>query len=297
MSYDLLFLPREAGPSEMELLSYFRRRPHYQVERGQAIYSNEDTGVYFLWDVGLEQVKEVELDEQPSPPSLVRFNLNYFRPHVFGLEAEPEVHAFVAAFALPLTDPQVHGMGDGPYSADGFLAGYNHGNRFGYSAILAGHGRSAAKHTLPSATIERYWRWNYDRSALQAELGECVFVPKIMFFCLNSRVLSAAVWPDAIPSALPEVDLFVIPRKSLAPRRLFRRTDDIAFAFPHQAADVLAAFPVHEAPMPYRLLSYAEPPRLIANWVRDLSANVPTVKGVPVESILNEELVNTAIGA
>ena len=30
----------------------------------------------------------------------VSFNLNYFRPHVFSLEAEPELAAFVESFDL-----------------------------------------------------------------------------------------------------------------------------------------------------------------------------------------------------
>lgn len=296
MSYDLLFLSRQDGPTDSSLLAHFSKRPHYQVGGNQAFYSNEDTGVYFSWDVGLEEVEEAEPGEQPPPPSLVRFNLNYFRPHVFGLEAEPEVAAFVAAFDLPFNDPQIKGMGDGPYTSDGFLVGYNHGNEFSYSAILTQYGRSAAEHTLPTATIERCWLWNYHRSSLQAQLGEPVFVPKIMFFQVSGRLLPAAVWPDGIPSALPEVDLFVVPRQELAPRRLFRAKNDIALAYPPQAASILAGFPMREGPVPYRLLQYQHPPQEIADWVRNLQPNTSETNGVAVDSILNEELVNRYAG-
>ena len=47
-------------------------------------------------------------------------NLNYYRPHIFGMEAEPEVSGFVATFEPIIMDPQIGGMADGEYSRDGF---------------------------------------------------------------------------------------------------------------------------------------------------------------------------------
>ncbi|MBN2433604.1 MAG: hypothetical protein JXQ27_19220 [Acidobacteria bacterium] len=58
MSYDLFFLTRQDGPTDSSLLAYFSNRPRDQVGENQAFYSNEDTGVYFSWDVGLEEVEE-----------------------------------------------------------------------------------------------------------------------------------------------------------------------------------------------------------------------------------------------
>ncbi|MFM0009145.1 MULTISPECIES: hypothetical protein [Paraburkholderia] len=47
--------------------------------------------------------------------------MNYFRPHDFGLEAEPEVRFFINRFEPQVQDPQKDGMGNGPYSTKGLL--------------------------------------------------------------------------------------------------------------------------------------------------------------------------------
>jgi hypothetical protein len=51
MSYDLMF---EAGRGKKldkkTFAAHFRNRRNYKVENGQAVYQNEDTGVYFIFD-------------------------------------------------------------------------------------------------------------------------------------------------------------------------------------------------------------------------------------------------------
>ena len=69
--------------------------------------------------------------------------------------------AFVHAFDLVVDDPQMAGMGRGEFSADGFLAGWNAGNRFAHGAIVAQHGDTATFHSLPEALPypARLGRW------------------------------------------------------------------------------------------------------------------------------------------
>jgi len=121
MSYDLFF---EAGAGKKldkkTFAAHFKSRPNYQVENGQAIYQNEDTGVYFIFDEPQEGV--------------VPFNLNLFRPHVFGLEAAIELEAFVKTFAASVTDPQ--GAMDEKFSSNDFIRGWNEANEFGYGAMI-----------------------------------------------------------------------------------------------------------------------------------------------------------------
>src|SRR6185295_3902350 len=78
----------------------------------------------------------------------------------------------------------------------------------------------------------RHWRWNYGRSDLEEQLGDEVFVPRITYVRRDGRVRSAAVWTDAIPIALPEVDLLLLVREELAPRKLLflRGQPDLACA-------------------------------------------------------------------
>lgn len=129
MSYDLFFIEPEITQEQFE--TYFSGRYHYKVENNQAWYENEDTGVYFCFDYSNEPEEDPEV-----PNASVAFNLNFYRPHFFALEAEPEVQRFVSYFGFKIHDPQTHGMGDGPYSRDGFITGWNYGNEFGYRAIM-----------------------------------------------------------------------------------------------------------------------------------------------------------------
>ncbi len=290
MSYDLFFIaPSDESIATTALREYFGARPNFKVQDQQAWYENKDSGVYFSF--GLTQPSPVAKGEQ-ALASVASFNLNYFRPHVFGLEAEPEVSAFIQAFNLGIHDPQFGGMGDGPYSREGFLSGWNKGNEFGYKAIIEKNGRSSVQYSLPGETIERYWRWNYGRAALQASFGESAFVPSIMFFVYEQRLVSAAVWGDAIPIALPPVDLFVIVRKDLAQRRLFLTKRDTAVATAGEVEPLVAQYPLHAGPMPFRLLSYSKPPSDLVDWVRGLPGGKPDLQGVAVDAILNAEIVD-----
>jgi hypothetical protein len=108
MSYDLYFRKKnKANFSLDEFQKYFSGRPNYQVEKGQAVYGNDDTGVYFVMDHN--EIKSEQPSETLAGISPANLSLNFIRPHVFGLEAEPEVHAFVKAFDFLIHDPQNEG--------------------------------------------------------------------------------------------------------------------------------------------------------------------------------------------
>src|SRR5215212_760003 len=112
MSYDLML---EAGKGKRidkkSFGAYFGARGNYEMGEGQAVYQNEDTGVYFVFDEPQE--------------GMVMFNLNFFRPHVFGLEAAIELEEFVRHFGAKVEDPQ--GEMKGKFSREGFLKGWNEG--------------------------------------------------------------------------------------------------------------------------------------------------------------------------
>lgn len=215
MSYDLYFkADEEIG--DRAFFEYFEDREFYFLfeDEGRAGYENEDTGVYF----GFERHERDGV--------YLSFNLNYFRPTFFGLEAAPEVTGFVEHFGVGIEDPQNEGMGDGPYSEEGFLRGWKAGNRFAVDSILASHGDEVDTFVMPRDELLRVWRWNKKRSARQKVFGGGHFVPKISF-CVGSdgRAETYLVWTDACPIAMPEVDWVVVlnyeagrdrPRPSIA---------------------------------------------------------------------------------
>ncbi len=291
MSYDLFFRARSPGRtiSQEKFASFFAKRRCYEVKETQAWYSNENTGVYFSFDFKTPG-EELE-DEHGSSLLPVSFNLNYYRPHPFGLEAEPEVAAFVEHFDVTVSDPQNSEMGDGEYTKDGFLQGWNAGNEFGYGAILSQEPEKKVM-TQPSDMIESYWRWNYGIEARYAEIGVDAFVPRVFYFDLEGRVATGVAWGDAIPILLPKVDLVLSPRDRLAPRRLLgsAKKDIVVFAW-HELDAILKQYSKMPGdPICYQLY-YAKPPGHIGKLFRSKQPPNDLPKSIAFDEILNQELV------
>jgi hypothetical protein len=297
VSYDLFFRSRfrNRAISRADFAGFFQGRPHYELEDSQAFYSNEDTGTYFAFDYS--DPDGTPGDENGVDPSLlpVSFNLNYFRAHVFGLEAEPEVAAFVKRFDLLVSDPQMSGMGDGEYSRQGFLDGWNEGNQFGYRAIVS-QDPAQKLLTLPAAQIEACWQWNLNRATRQGRLEFDGFVPLIFFFEAAGQVRTAVIWGDGLPILLPVVDLLLIPRERLAPRRWFRAKSDEVFFFWDELAPLIRRFPlVPGSPACYQLNYQTTPPEL-EQAIRNKQPPRDKPKGIPFDRILDRELIEKTAG-
>ncbi|MFT3807264.1 hypothetical protein [Arenimonas sp.] len=284
MSYGLLFKPRSGPFDPVGFEEYFRRRPHYRLEATQAWYENQDTGVYFHFD--LQQADDG--DEGEHYP--VAFNINYFRPRHFIREAEPEVRAFIQHFDLLVADFQTNGMGEGEYASEKLLAGWDHGNELAFSVVL-GKGEGERPNVLhqPTEVIERVWRWNLDRERVQSTLDEDKFVPLVMFFRLDGELVTGCVWPDGIPMVLPPVDVLCLARKQLAPRRLFRKVEDMVFV---RWQDVLPVFQKfgNSGADGVVTLDYLTAPPEVAKFFRSFPARRENVSLVSAENVLNTEL-------
>jgi hypothetical protein len=215
MSYDLYFRS-DRRVSVAELRKYFADQSHFTVSDERAHYENDATGVYFGFDF-----TSADADRKNRVP--VAFNINYFRPHVFGLEAEPVVTAFIAAFGLGIDDPQSEGMGRGPYSPEGFLRGWNAGNRFGHRAVMTME-EAPTPLTLPSARVAGIWRWNFGKEQSSEamidhidEVPPC-FLPTVMLFQTGEReVKSLVIWDAQMAIAIPDVDLVLTTTDDGAP--------------------------------------------------------------------------------
>ncbi|MDP3735760.1 MAG: hypothetical protein Q8R02_00125 [Hyphomonadaceae bacterium] len=224
MSYDLLMIPAQFDAAAIrDWLGY---RPHVDlretedsdgVTTTQAVYSNEDTGVYFAFSISERGIPEDGIESTPA----VVFNLNYVRPHIFALEAEPEVAAFLQAFGCRIDDPQIDGMGEGAYSREGFLRGWTKGNHIGFQSI-GEDTRPPPPWSADPALIEAVWKWNYGRAVLNKERGADIFVPRISWFMPEGAAMPipAASWTERVLTMLPagiisHVALVRRPRKSL----------------------------------------------------------------------------------
>ncbi len=267
MSYDLTLFPREPfGPAEF--WTVFRDRPFYELQANDtfARYEHPDTGTYFSFeyrgpDSGGEPVTEDDAGDADEDPGAARpriwFNMNFFRAHVFGLEAVREVADIVAMLDCEIEDPQRDGMGK-RWDADGFLSGWNAGNAFGYQALVSLYQRDDADGAsavdwndpddlarrliksdclmAPGADIEAAWQWNYRRAEIQNRLGDDIFVPRIIWAAAGPDVTDAdvpppspeaplthpirvVIWGDETPIVLPDCATHVIVMTDPPPPR------------------------------------------------------------------------------
>ncbi len=292
MSFDLYFTPKESLPTSDQLEAYLEVRANYGVEDGRAWYENEDTGVYFSLQLstGEADEEEDEEDEGERGPSVV-FNMNYFRPSFFALEAALELEAFVNHFGLQVDDPQVEGMGNGPFTREGFLRGWNAGNHFACSALLSMQSIEDVS-VYPADGLRRIWEWNYHRNDRKAEAGECVFIPKIMFLPGQQRARTAIVWPGGCPIYMPKVDCLLIYRGTEEVDNL-QGERELVLATWDQAEELLSQFTeVKDSSVPYLDMDYDFPEDDILEFIASLDVLEKQHLILDNDRVLDEELIN-----
>lgn len=289
MSYELYFKPGSVPVTSEAFCDYFRDRPGYTLQEGQVWYENEDTGVYFSFEYHAEDADGSDVDEPHHP---FWFSINFFRPSYFILEAEPEVTALVDRFAFEVSDGHPDGMDEGPYARDLLVRGWQRGNRFGVAGVMRQADLPPVV-SLPGSRLHALWQWNLGRAALQRSIGEGQFVPTIMLFDLDGAVVTAAAWPDGIPSILPMVDYLIVDRNELAPRSFLRKKPDMVFVRWEDAAPHLGKHDTRRRDGAIDL-NYAECPPDLAKFVRGLARSGSTAKRLAPDQVLDRELVDHA---
>ena len=286
MSYDLDLKPRSGDFSQDRFLSYFQSRAPYVVQGQQAWYENEDTGVYFSFETHAAEAEGADADLAAAYP--VSFNMNFCRPSFFALEAEPELSRVIREFDFVALDPQTDGQGD--YDPARFLSEWRAGNEFGYSAMFGDPDRRPDVAALPRARLERIWRWNHARGQRQRELGDSIFVPRIMFFKDDPVVKPAVVWTDGIPRAFPsEVDAVVVYLNALAPKKFFRRKETVARASWESIRPLIERFGRSDDEA--IVGTYSTPPPEVVSFLQSLTPTSQPLVGVNADSVLDAELV------
>lgn len=291
MSYDLFLKNRNGLLDRTSLAAWLEQRPNWKVKLPECFYGNEATGVYFGLNVRDGNGDEASDDEYP-----IAININYFRPSYFILEIEPEITALVRRFDLIVSDPQMRGMGEGEYRSEGLRAGWNHGNAFGYQAILRDERHRSAIHALPASALTEAWRWNFGRGVLQATYADAAFVPAVFFMLVDGKAVRAATWGDGIPLVVPQVEYLIVVRDALRPKGLFgfaKKEKDLVWV---PFADARALLERHRRPgTDDFVLDWSEPPKDVVDFVRKLRVVSHDVKRLSPDKVLDEELVAQAI--
>lgn len=246
--------------------------------------------MYFMFDHITPEAKGEYFD------AVAYLSLNYNRPHVFGLEAEPEVFEFVKKFDFVVEDPQMHGMSAGEYDRKLFAEGYNYGNEvFGPKSFFDTEEKRAAQLTLPRNIIEKCWQWNYGKDKLQEKVGESVFVPTVMFSVAGGKVVPVVVWSDVIPTLLPLIDV-VVYRSQFAPKKGFfkGREADFVLLRTDELTQVISDFPQEEHIFPCRMVvPNQSQAKKLAEWVTSLkSTGKPAM--VSMDGVLDKEALENS---
>ncbi len=290
MSYDLLLKPRSGLLDRATFQAHFAQNPLFEIGDAGVAYQNEDTGTYFTFDWhDIDAMRSEEPEPEPLFP--IWFNLNFFRPSTFALEAAPHVTALVRALDLVVCDPQAHGMGDGDFSVEGFFAGWNAGNDSAISQIIEEHGVDECGGMLPRSEIHRTWRWNLGRAQRQAALeqrGIDRFVPRRMYARVDGRVASMIVWPDGIPFESASTDYVLVIREALAPRGFLRPKPEKVLVPWSDLSAVMERHASSDADG-VMALKYDSVPRDVATFVRKLPARVPEIELLSPDRVLDAE--------
>jgi hypothetical protein len=278
MGYELIFRSREDGPAPPieDLRGFFENRVHYRMNGFIAQYLNEDTGVYFWFDLAGER--------SPS------FHMNYARPHVFALEASNELTSFVNQFDL-MVDDEGAAM---EFGREWFTREWSGGNRAGYRTASDPSVGYTGWFTRPYARIEQEWRWNYQRAAFQERVGDSVFVPKVSYFVAGGKLVSGAVWSDAISVALPKVDYILLARDRGWASRLLSREPDVIVVPWSEVEQAAASYRFVAGELGHYQLYWDKPPAAIVNFFRDREPSEMLMEGVSADRVLDEETMAEA---
>lgn len=280
MSYDLdLFF--EPAVRRRRVLEHFAARKYFTIDGDEVAYEHPHTEVNFF--LRLRCAKNALLQRTVVA---AEFEINYARPSYFGLEAERELSAFVAAFQPRIEDPQIHGMDEGPYSGEGFLKGWNFGNVFSLRSAVSRLADFGLASMLGEA-LRAAWAWNYACAARREEFERSAFVPMIKFRRIDGCASRVVVWPQGEPVILPRVDYVLVGRLVGGEWRFglaaWPEVEDVARR---------TGFDVTKDPLDLRY--FVTPPE-IAEWVVNIPLiDVGELEELPAYKIIDEELVAAA---
>jgi hypothetical protein len=276
---DLFFKP---GVARRRMFEHFAARKFYkELARDEVAYEHLDTGVCFF--LRLRRGRNALLQQTVVG---AEFEIPWSRPRYFGVEAEKELSALVAAFRPRISDPQMHGMDEGPYSGQGFLRGWNFGNRFSIRHALP-RLPDFGLETMSGEIVRSTWAWNYRRPEQSETYERSAEVPGVGFIRVDGRLGRAAIWAHANPVILPKVDTVLIGRVVGGERRY----GVVPWS---EVLDVVgrAGFDVTQDPLDIRFLVRPPP---IAEWAVKLPlVNEEALEKVLKHRVLEDDLVAAA---
>ncbi|MBW2257802.1 MAG: hypothetical protein JRI25_24815, partial [Deltaproteobacteria bacterium] len=218
---------------------------------------------------------------------------------IFALEAVEDVAAFVDAFGLEVEDPQVEGMGEGPFTVEGFLSGWRAGNRFAHQAITSQHTDYTILHK-PAAINRAVAAWNRVREYYMDWMGTVEmrggFAPTVIYVKPEDapdEVLTAAIWSEGMACALPEVDLIIaINEGEASPRAIpLDALRNLLLPYEHRPAGhtITLGEEARDCGLAHWMVDHPEPPEELITALKGLG-EVRHFERIEPDMVLDEEL-------
>jgi hypothetical protein len=219
MSFDLLFCSASPRPQPRQLSDLFDGIPGVEVRKRrkglEAHYSNEDTGVYALFEYGIPS-------ESPETPPLpegyedtgLSFSLNYVRPTFFALETIPIVEEVAQRGDLVVLNPQ----DDEPpreWADEELIQSWDANNRRAVQALMRSDpSLSESIYYMPREVADRWWRFMLARDRIWSDVlsGADIFIPGIFLLPPDHgrTVRRVITWTEAIPMVFPDCDSVIL---------------------------------------------------------------------------------------
>jgi hypothetical protein len=138
--------------------------------------------------------------------------LSIARPCPFGLEAAEFVNSIHETIPLVVWDIQLDDEKVLPFDSDIFIANWMVMNHSAWSSIAKRDELIDDQPMIDSASILKYWNWNYFRETLEEELSEDVYIPPFYIGVTNDMGIVAPFWPNRLPVCLPVSEYILLHR-------------------------------------------------------------------------------------
>ncbi len=243
MSYDLFFYKRkDSNLTTNQIGEYLSNNLTTINENGsQWFFVNEDTEVYYSFEINDEPDEEDEKEELPDSfldfvNTNIVFSLNFMRPSFFGKEAFDFVEKFINDLDLFVLNPQ--GGDDAPSKPTSKYL-FENWNKTNIWASIEHFDKQSLFYPIDKSN--NVWEYNYKRQQIQNEVGGEYFVSKNFFFkeIVTNKVVTLSMWTEHIPNILPKTDYYLLGRKY---RKLFTTVEEMVLLTKEEFNSIFSSY-------------------------------------------------------
>jgi len=291
MAYEVYLKFKDKEMSLEAFLELFSKRNNCRVDGERVIYENADTGVGFYYDYMPEEDKDAS-NVRSDGVYRVALGIEYCQPAFFFVEALYELYDLIENHGFVLYDPQIEKkLTKKTFNDDDLFEGWRECNQDAVREYMMSLGPEMDDvPVMPYDAIRMMWEWNYYISSLREMLDEKMQIPTIQAVVLEDEDLTAVVWKDGGPIAIPYVDIIVLATgKKGSEEYEFRAIDyeDMKSLIEKHSEKIFAnSF----------LLNYDSTPKEISDFIANVDASLDFTL-MDMCDVLEYEVAETALFA